>query len=271
VYFLELFRSAWEARGWSVAVSEDPRRFVDGDVAIAHIDLTKIPLRWAEVLARYPRVVNGRLPDISKRRVTPALLTDVERWDGPVIVKTNENCAGSADTYERASRLTFGFAPAARVAALLLRAADRASGIDPRQPYPVFDRLADVPQRLRRNRALVVQRFLPERDGARYVLRFATFFGRRAVSTRLLSEEKIVKSGGVVAPPEVVETPPALLDQLEALGADYGKADYVLHDGVPLLLDVNRTPTFLGREPNARHLHMIATLAPGLEEFTGRS
>jgi hypothetical protein len=249
-----------------VAVVENPRKFVAGDVAIAHVDLTRIPPRWLDLLRRYPRVVNGALVDISKRHVAPPWLAELDGWSGPVIVKTDENCAGSSDIYERASRLTFGLRQPARAAALLIRTIERLRALDPRKPYPVFDRLADVPHRLRMNRRLVIQRFVPEPEPEGYALRFATFFGRRAMSVRFVSRDRIVKSGGAILPPVEVETPAELLDQLVALGADYGKADYVMHEGRPVLLDVNRTPTFAGPEPKPRHLRMLEIMGPGLDE-----
>jgi hypothetical protein len=49
----------------------------------------------------------------------------------------------------------------------------------------------------------------------------------------------------------------------EALGFDYGKFDYVEHDGEPILLDANKTPTFRG-DPEAQRVRWLSS---GIEAF----
>ena len=41
---------------------------------------------------------------------------------------------------------------------------------------------------------------------------------------------------------EIVEPHPEVLEIRRTLGFDYGKFDYVLHDGRVVLLDINKTP-----------------------------
>ncbi len=59
---------------------------------------------------------------------------------------------------------------------------------------------------------------------------------------------------------ELASTPDAIRGLRRRLGIDYGKLDYVVHDGEVVLLDVNRTPAVsmlerFGMTQNAvRHL-----------------
>lgn len=264
-YFIRMLRREWEAAGHTVVVVDDPRRFQPADVAVAHIDLTRIPERWQDLLRRYPRVVNGRLTDISKSAVSPLTVREGDGWDGPVIVKTEANCAGLPEISERAQRLGLGFRP---LTSRLKRFLRRRAPLDPDGLYPTFDRIGDVPPELLRDPRLVVQRFLPERDGDLFVLRLLTFFGHCGVSIVVRSQNKVVKSRGMVDA-KIDVAPPGLLEEVRKLGADYGKVDFVLHDGHPVIFDVNRTPTYAGVEPNERHLFVAKTIAPGIEEWLG--
>lgn len=265
-YFIRVLRPEWEAAGWSVVALDNSRRFVPADIAVSHVDRTKVPERIQSLLARYPRVVNGRLNDISKSRVTRLAVTETDGWDGPVIVKTERNCSGAPERNHLAARLGLGFKPLVDRVADRIRRWQARNGIDPFRPYPVFSRLADVPERMRRNPELVVQRFLPERDGDLYVMHMLTFCGDHGVSVRTRSTEPVVKARGFVDV-SIVDVPPGLIAEVRALGADYGKVDYVMHHGRPVILDVNRAPTFAGPEPNERHRFVARTIARGIEEF----
>jgi hypothetical protein len=63
---------------------------------------------------------------------------------------------------------------------------------------------------------------------------------------------------------EIVAAPPALRALKAAFGIDYGKIDYVLHDGAPVVFDIARTPT-------ARSIadvpEYVAALAAGIDGF----
>ena len=263
-YFVRVLVPEWEARGWSVTVVEDSRRFVPADVAIAHIDATVVPARWLELLGRYSRVVNGSLTDISKRKVSEPVLFDLETWQGPVLVKTDANCGGGAERAWLLERLERRFRPLRQAGRVALKVGDYLRGFHPARPYPVFSSLADVPARLRRNPDLVVQRFVPERDGELYAMRLMTFFRGHSFTIRSRSTEPVVKAGGTVDVTPVDSTP-EVLERARAIGCHYGKIDFALHDGSPVIFDVNRTPTFHGEKPNERHLLVARTLAPGLD------
>ena len=62
------------------------------------------------------------------------------------------------------------------------------------------------------------------------------------------------------------EVPDELRQIRRELKFDYGKFDYTMVDGRPVLFDANRTPT-IGRFPKARYLPLAETLAGGLDSF----
>lgn len=265
-YLIRLLIPEWEARGWSVRVVEDPRKPEPAEIAVLHVDLTRVPDRWLEVAARYERVINGALHDISKVRVSDPAIREGDGWEGPVIVKTNLNHAGTPERHLRARRLSGGVPLLARALRLLLRWRERWRGFDPHVPYPVFPHPHAVPRELRNDPAFVVQRFLPERDGELYVARMITFLGERAVGGRLLSKSPVVKAAEIVAA-TTEEAPADVLRRARAFGADYGKVDYVEQAGQRLIFDVNRTPTYSGSAPSERVRQMVKVLAGGIEEW----
>ena len=67
------------------------------------------------------------------------------------------------------------------------------------------------------------------------------FLGPRERCTRFVTEDRISKAAGVLSY-EPTEVPPKLRAERERLGFDFGKFDFVMHDGEPVLLDANRTP-----------------------------
>ncbi len=72
-----------------------PDKPIPADLAIMHVDLTRVPDDYVAFGATFPHCINLRAADISKRAVSDALLGPDEAWDGPVIVKSNWNFGGS--------------------------------------------------------------------------------------------------------------------------------------------------------------------------------
>jgi hypothetical protein len=90
---------------------------------------------------------------------------------------------------------------------------------------------------------LVIERFVPEREGEAYAVRNYQFLGDRWTCTRMLAPHPIVNRYTQVTV-EDVEPHPAIQQMRHDLGFDYGKFDYfdyVVHEGEALLLDVNKT------------------------------
>jgi hypothetical protein len=269
-YIVWGLRERWVAAGVETVVSCGPLALRDGDAVVNHVDLTVTPPAYRDVLARAALAVNGACLDVSKRGVSALLLRPGEAWDGPVIVKTDANCGGKSE-----ARFA-GAAPAARVLRALRLAAGSLAGRSgrararwrateriPTEAYPVFPSLADVPSGVLENEALVVERFRPEREGDLYALRTYHVFADRFISRRVLSTQPIVKSGGVVRREEV-EPHEDVVAAARRFGLDFGKIDYVVHDGRAFVIDVNRTPTFGPRLDEAKRLWTGEVLAPGL-------
>jgi len=97
----------WRAAGHRVLVHHGTHDPPEGDLAIVHIDLTVIPEPYRALAARYPRVINGSVLDVSKRSFSRILLERESDWSGPVIVKTDANFGGRPEALLRAVAARF--------------------------------------------------------------------------------------------------------------------------------------------------------------------
>lgn len=251
-YMVYGLAARWRARGHRVLVHHGTENPPPGDLAIANVDLTVVPPAYRALFARYPKVINGAVLDISKRRFSRDLLDRHSDWIGPVIVKTDANFGG------RPERLLRDTAERAQAACDI-----------PRGPvaleYPILRSLRDVPEQVWAEPGLVVERFLPERDEAGYYVRVWLFFGDRDRSTRWRAGAPVVKADNVLERVPV-EVPPELRAWRERLGFDFGKFDYVRHGNRWVLLDVNRTPAYPRPDAGAAD-PVLETLAPGVESY----
>lgn len=263
-YVLWPMCEAWRADGHEVDVRWGLAEPIDGDVVFLHVDLTRTPPEYLAAIAGHPRVINRAVADISKVAISRNRVTDPSAWDGPVIVKTVRNHGGKPERALKPRGVAGALRDAlARRGALPLAWAD---WLDPYR-YPIFPSAAAVPRGVFRNEALIVERFLPERRGEHYCLRSYSFLGDRHVSELYWSPFPVVKRRDAVGWEDT--EPPAEIEAMRReLGFDYGKFDYVLHDGRPVLLDVNRSPAF-GTSPE-RLARQGAHLAPGIAAFGPR-
>jgi hypothetical protein len=226
-YLLYDLAALWEQAGHELLMHRGTEQPLPrADLAIAHVDLTRLPPAYEALFSGCRRVVNAAVRDISKRRFSSLLLADAESaaaWGGPVIVKSDANFGGLA---ERLAAQAEGL-PAPR------------AGLD---EYRVYDRAGDVPPQVWQRPDWVVERFVPERgaDG-RYALRIWTFFGDAERCTCYWADEPIVK-GEAMQQGGPCPVPDELRALRRTLGFDFGKFDFVVHQGRALLLDANRTP-----------------------------
>jgi hypothetical protein len=72
-------------------------------------------------------------------------------------------------------------------------------------------------------------------------MRVCLFMGAYERCMRHISRSPIIKAANTLRI-EPVDVHPALREKRRRLGFDYGKFDYVEHDGEAILLDANRTP-----------------------------
>jgi hypothetical protein len=199
-----------------------------GDAAFYHVDATVAPPEYVALASHYPTAINFRTGDISKRKISRLLLDKGHSWDGPVIVKANlNNRAIIEDIHNRR---------AARLGRPLPH-----PGVTVGEKYRVLDSLSEVGDEVWSDPALVVEKFIAEPDPDGFALRTWVFMGPRERCTRFVTADRISKAADVLKH-EPVEVPDKLRAERERLGFDFGKFDFVMQGGEPVLLDANRTP-----------------------------
>jgi len=228
-YLLGSILTEAERAGIEVEVTHGHRRFVTADLAILHVDATVVDPEYTALAKRYPRTINLEIRNIRKRMISGAVLARGDPWDGAVIVKTDLNARGAPEFYHNEVAALRGKpAPHPQVTAL--------------RDYMLFDRAGDVPDHVWRDPQLVVEKFMPERDPRGFALRTWCFMGKRETCSRCISADPVVKGSSIIAR-ELVDVPDELRGMRTRLGFDYGKFDFVLHDGRTVLFDANFTPT----------------------------
>ena len=243
-YVLWPLADVWRESGHTVIIRYGVEDLPSSDVTFLHIDLTTVPGGYLAATAGRPHVINGRAADIAKTAISTMLVTGPGDGGGPVIVKTVKNHGGKPERHLEPRGLARSVRDSlARRGWLPLGYRD---WLDP-YAYPIFASPAEVPARVYRNPALVVERFVPAREGELYAIRSYSFLGDQSIAERTLSPHPIVKRRDAVAW-EQIDTPAEIIALRHQLGFDFGKFDYIVHEGRPVLLDVNRTPAF-GHSP----------------------
>jgi hypothetical protein len=255
-YLVMAFAERWRSRGHEVLVHFGVSTPPPAELAILHIDQTVVPEAYRALLARYPRVLNGRVLDASKSVYSRQAIKRETDWPGHVIVKTEANIGGRP---ERAARIH--------------AQKEQASWIAPETPhlaeYPIYASVRTVPEKAWTTPGLLVEKFVPEKDEHGYYLRVWTFFGDRESCSRCRSPEPIVKSENVVQRVDV-PVPDEMRAWRSRLGYDFGKFDFVRHGNEWLLLDANKTPsapsgTMLTDDVRER----LGAIADGMASFIG--
>jgi len=262
-YLLRFLIKAWKNVGIDIRILRGIEHFEPADALILHADLTIVPDGYLVFCKHYPLIINGGVRDISKRKISSSLVGQRDSYFGPVIVKTNFNFGGKSERkmarrrplYRLLSSLT-GWLPWSWTGQL--------------RPYkyPIFSSSRDVPRAAWRNPHLVVEKFLPEREGAYYCLRQWIFFGDHEINHRIFSESPIVKARNTIHHEDGLPVPEALRALRTKLQFDYGKFDYALVNGEPVLYDANRTPTAAWTTTTTtRQASIVNELAQGLFSF----
>ena len=261
-YTLESFFAPWTAAGHDVRVHEGPHRPPPGDLAILHVDTTVVAEAYLEAARHYPIVVNGAVTDISKRRFSQQVVDRGSAYAGPVIVKTDLNCFGRPEAFHKSLRARWSALRLGPVRAFAQRIR-HAAGRDPR--YRIYGHPSEVPAAVWGDPRLVVEQFLPEHDERGYYLRTWMFLGDRGRCTRVLGPHPVVKGSDAIERVPV-PVPDEVRTWRQQLGFDYGKFDFVIHDGRPVLFDVNPTPgLFVAFSAAVRAAN--ADLARGIETW----
>ncbi|HEY9778468.1 MAG TPA: hypothetical protein V6C81_32215 [Planktothrix sp.] len=230
----------WQDNGFDVGVYIRPTKGARADIAILHVNLTVVPQEYLEFAQSFPIALNGRVADISKREISQQILDRDSKYDGPVLVKGNEN---------------YGGAPEKRMEGLLAKAAAQTVSVhstpSPASQFPrlstyeyyVVDSVNNVPEDVWLNPNLVVEKFLPEKEGDLYIMRNWHFLGDGEYHTKCWGHNPIVKGSHVLKREPITEPIPSELREIRRrLNFDFGKWDYALVDGKPVVFDVNKTP-----------------------------
>jgi hypothetical protein len=258
-HYIFAFCPHWEKQGVEIVHRAGCANLPPADLVLLHVDLSVVPDRFTRALRDYPRVWNRNCLDIRKRHLPDRglMLSAPGDYAGPVIVKTDLNCGGGPErTLFRELKWTWDPQELLRN----FRATRAPEGRD----YPIYPSAAAVPAGVWRDPFRVVEKFLPEREGDSYVVRWAYFCGARQMAFRSVSAGPVVRwSKGDIE--QSIPIPPAVAAYRERIGLDYGKIDYVEHEGRPVILDVNKTVG--GPGLSERHSHLTSQLAPGLVEW----
>lgn len=263
-YFLHAMSQLWAEQGFRISVHHGPPA-ADADranIAILHVDLTLVPQPYLEFVRAHPVAVNVGVADISKRRISQQMVHRGDGYNGPVIVKTNRNSGGLREAMLAARR--------SRLRRFTARLRNRlpwsCRSELPTDRYPIFPSPQHVPWPVWHNPHLVVEQFLAERQDDLYCLRTWVFFGDRETNSLSLSREPIVKAHNIVRRQVIDEVPPELRRIRSQLNFQFGKFDYAIVDGQPVLYDANRTPTLPPAAGDAL-MPRIRHLAEGIGSF----
>lgn len=218
------FRTAQAAGRWS-------------DLVVVHMDVSLVPARLLEPLDTHPLVLNRRVTDIRKSRISECVLERGSDWDGPVIVKTDLNREGAP---ERLRGVLSGFRGR--------------WWANKDTHYFLHDAVEEVPDWAWEEAAWVVEKQEVEEDAEGYATRSATFFGDEISEVKLSGPNPIVKDSTSERCLRLDDVHEDVLRKREAVGLDYGKIDYTRNDRGIHVFDVNKTIGFIELHTDAESL-----------------
>lgn len=238
-HLTDLLAEHWRASGIEVIELSGTRSFVEADLLFLNLSRPVVPEEYNRFAAQYPVTFNAGASDLRKHRYSSGLLQAGAAYKGAVIVKSDQGYV-SPSTSERASllrRLT-GFP----------RTESRNAAVIANDNYRIYPSINDVPAE-KFAPGYIVQKFLPEENAGRYVLRQYHFLGDKHFLSLQTSGAAIIRTS---VPQSLEEwTPPKeLLDVRVRLGLDYGRIDFVEVHGKPFVIGVARSPALpLSKEP----------------------
>ena len=232
-YTIARMAKYWKEDGHIVKFLFGPDNFLPADICIVHVDLSVVPDQYIEFANRYPKTINAKVRDIRKSTISKNILAREDEFHGPVIVKSDLNYAGwpeqlvTKNIFSLISRKILhrvGFLPQ--------------TFLSPKD-YRVYEHLDRVPDRYFDDDFYIVEKYLPQREGETYYTNLYVFFGTSYHCFRLGSASPIVYSGSNTTI-EVIEPHAEIVAARHRLNFDYGKFDYAIHDGKPVLFDTNK-------------------------------
>lgn len=236
---IKFFAKYWEEDDHEVIFLFGIEKFVPADLVFVHVDLSIVPDSYLEFAQQYPIAINGKVKDIRKSVYSSGVLKPDDEWDGPVIVKSDKNCAGTPELI-RGGLI-------GRVKKKLLKTINNkyldtlTPGILTAMDYQVYDHLNLVPKTYFYHPGLVIEKFIPEMDGNQFAVRMTSFLGDRNSTIHLKGKHPILKGDTAETVIHSTEYHPDVLKWRKNLNFDYGKFDYVVADGKAILIDANKT------------------------------
>jgi hypothetical protein len=226
---------AWEAQGNVVKVLQGTNQPPKADIAISHIDLTNVPDEYSVLLEKYPSTINIKVTSTSKALISQNLLGKSDSYEGEVIVKTANNYGGVPELIHRSES---GLVQNTMMSG---RPWKRVEYLDTND-YPRFNSINEVPQGVWQNNKLIVEKFLPEKDAyGNFYLRYWIFLGDKEISVLHKSQKAIVKDTDHNSR-IITEVPDELRIVRKEMGIDFGRIDYGIVNGKPVVYDINSTP-----------------------------
>jgi hypothetical protein len=242
-YAIPALAETWRRDGYTVTNLFGIRKFIPADLILVHVDLSIVPDEYLAFTKQYPIVLNGAVADIRKSAFSRHLLLNRnDNYQGPVFIKSNLNFAGIPESF-RQRKYPFKGSQAGYYIGTgvdkILRSAVRLFSRAP-SDYLLLENVCRVPAQWFERKDIVIQRFCPEYEKGFYHVRYYQFLGDRATCERVSSHQPIVKDSSTVKR-ERVDVHPEIERLRQELNFDYGKFDYVMHEGHPVLLDINKT------------------------------
>lgn len=230
------------------------------DLIFVHVDLSIVPNFYIDYASQFPIVLNGKITDIRKSVVCDHLITAKNlAYQGPVIVKSDLNAAGvpeakSDNKIVRRLKKVYRWINPPIV------------DISKQDDYQIFPSLTDVPDDYFLDKNVVIQKFFPEIENDLYHVRSYSFLGSSYSCMRISGFKPVIHLGNANNI-KVVEPHPQIVALRDKFDMDYGKLDYVLHNGAPILLDVNKTLGGSKKESDSIVLSLRKERAKGLFPF----
>ncbi len=229
-YAISALAELWRRDGHTITHIFGIRKFIPADLILVHVNLSVVPDEYIAFAQQYPIVLNDKPRDIRKSTFSRYLLTPDDDYSGKVFVKSDLNYAGiPEDAFLKRNHYS-------RFLMSVLNVPFFRTPSD----YLVVGSLREVPLKWFKRKDMVIQRFCPEFEDGLYHVRLYQFLGDKHTCTRISSPHPIVNDLSRVRS-ENIEVHPEIEKLRHELNFDYGKFDYVIHKGEPVLLDINKT------------------------------
>lgn len=239
-YMIDELAEIWREEKLEVIELYGIDRFVPADVVILHIDLSVVPPEYLDFARQYPVALNTGLTDIRKMTISRNLVQPGDSYGGPVIVKSNLNYAGAPERKLKESQLRQSSFWLQRLQHRIFPFLNKPPVFQSNLEYQIFDRIADVPRSLFTNPEVVVEKFFHCRHEEFYCIHNLYIFGNLRTGTRLIGHHPIV-NGRTYQRIDFVDPSSEIVEQMADISLDYGKIDYMFHDGKVVIIDINKT------------------------------